>query len=538
MNYKVLVADPISDEGLQQLHDDDAFEVVHQTGLSEAELVETIKDYDALIVRSQTQVTSAVLQAADKLKVVARAGVGVDNIDIDTATKEGIIVINAPDGNTISATEHSVAMLLSIARNIPQAHASLTSGTWDRKSFRGTELYQKTLGVIGTGRIGIGVAKRMQSFGMRVLAFDPYLTEAQANELHFTRATVEEIAEAADFVTVHTPLTDKTRGMINADFFNRAKPNLRIINVARGGIIDEQALIDALDAQKIAGAALDVFENEPATDSPVTKHAKIVVTPHLGASTIEAQEKVALSVAGEIIDILKHQKVTHAVNAPKVIFNPSNDVQPFVELAQITGEIGIQLLPKAPRSMNITYGGDLALDDTSLMTRTLAKGVLQQDMGNHVNLINALMLLNEQNVTYTIEKTKNKQGFSNYIEVELINKEDRVKIGTTVLNGFGPRIVRINDYAVDFKPEHHQLIIHHTDQPGMIGKTGQILGEYDVNIASMYVGRKQIGGRAMMILSIDHPINDVVKEQLLAIPGLKDVTPVTLNQFPTSTISE
>ncbi|UXR79132.1 MULTISPECIES: phosphoglycerate dehydrogenase [unclassified Staphylococcus] len=531
MNYKVLVADPISEDGLHQLYADDAFEVIHNTGLTEDELVAVIPDYDALIVRSQTQVTATVLKSAERLKVVARAGVGVDNIDIDTATKEGIIVINAPDGNTISATEHSVAMLLGMARNIPQAHASLKQGEWDRKTFRGTELYQKTLGVIGTGRIGIGVAKRMQSFGMDILAFDPYLTEAQANELGFTRATVEEIAQAADFITVHTPLTEKTRGLINADFFNLAKPNLRVINVARGGIIDEQALIDALDENKIAGAALDVFENEPAVNTPVTQHPKIIVTPHLGASTIEAQEKVAISVSEEIIDILKHQNVKHAVNAPKVIFDQSEEIQPFVDLAQLTGALAIQLLPKAPRKMHITYGGDLALDDTSLLTRTLAQGVLQEDMGDHVNLINTLMLLNEQNVSYTIEKTKGIQGFSNYIEVELINKDQRAKIGMTVLNGFGPRIVRINDYAVDFKPERYQLIIQHTDQPGMIGQTGQILGEHDVNIASMYVGRKQVGGHAMMILSIDHPINEAVHEALLNIPGLEKAQLVTLNDL-------
>ncbi|UXR68856.1 MULTISPECIES: phosphoglycerate dehydrogenase [unclassified Staphylococcus] len=530
MNYKVLVADPISDDGLHQLHEDDAFEVVHKTGLTENELVDIINDYDALIVRSQTQVTAKILKSATNLKVVARAGVGVDNIDIDTATKEGIVVINAPDGNTISATEHSVAMLLSMSRNIPQAHASLKNGEWDRKTFRGTELYQKTLGVIGTGRIGIGVAKRMQSFGMQILAFDPYLTESQANELGFKRASVEEIAQSADFVTVHTPLTEKTRGLVNDDFFNLAKPNLRIINVARGGIIDEAALIRALDEDKIAGAALDVFENEPAVGTPVTQHPKIIVTPHLGASTIEAQEKVALSVAEEIIEILKYQKVSHAVNAPKVIFDHSEDIQPFVELAQTTGELAIQLLPKAPRTMNITYSGDLALDDTSLLTRTLAKGVLQEDMGDHVNLINALMLLNEQNVSYTIEKTKGVQGFSNYIEVELINKEDRAKIGMTVLSGFGPRIVRIDDYAVDFKPERYQLFVQHTDQPGMIGRTGQILGEHDINIASMYVGRKQIGGRAMMILSIDHPINSDVHQALLGIPGIKSIQLVTLNE--------
>lgn len=528
MLYKVLVADPISEDGLKALTDDAHFHVVHDTGLSEDELIQRIPEFHALIVRSQTQVTEAILKAGKQLKVVARAGVGVDNIDLEFATKQGIIVINAPNGNTISATEHSVAMILAMARNIPQAHASLTQGNWDRKSFRGTELYRKTLGVIGTGRIGIGVAKRLQSFGMSILAYDPYLSEDKAKELDFTRATVDEIAQSADFVTVHTPLTEKTKGIIGASFFQQAKPSLRIINVARGGIIDEAALIEALNHNQIAGAALDVFENEPATHSPLTRHPKVIVTPHLGASTIEAQEKVAVSVAQDIVDILLHQNISHAVNAPNVIFNEDEALQPFVQLAKMTGQVGIQLLPKAPRELKITYAGDLALDDTSLITRTLVKGVLQQDMGDHVNLINALVLLNEQNVTYTIEKTKRKKGFSNYIELELINKGDRVKIGTTVLNGFGPRIVRINDYPVDFKPEQYQLLIHHHDRPGIVGKTGQILGEYDVNIASMHLGRTHVGGKAMMILSIDNPIHDDVENDLLNIEGFHSVTPVTL----------
>lgn len=528
MLYKVLVADPISEEGLKSLNEDQRFDVIHQTGLSEAELVELIPEFHALIVRSQTQVTASILKAGTQLKVVARAGVGVDNIDLDSATKEGIIVINAPDGNTISATEHSVAMILAMARNIPQAHASLSQGEWDRKTFRGTELYRKTLGVIGTGRIGIGVAKRLQSFGMNILAYDPYLSEDKAKELEFTRATVDEIAQNADFVTVHTPLTEKTKGIVNKAFFDQAKPNLRIINVARGGIIDEEALLEALNHNQIAGAALDVFENEPANHSPITQHPKVIVTPHLGASTVEAQEKVAISVAENIIDILINQNISHAVNAPNGIFSEDEALQPYVQLAKMTGEVGIQLLPKAPRELKITYAGDLALDDTSLITRTLVKGVLQQDMGDHVNLINALVLLNEQNVTYTIEKTKSKKGFSNYIELELINKADSIKIGATVLNGFGPRIVRINQYPVDFKPEQYQLVIHHYDRPGVVGKTGQILGEYDVNIASMHLGRTHIGGKAMMILSIDKPIRDNVEAELLNVEGFNSVTPVTL----------
>ncbi|MGV3275163.1 phosphoglycerate dehydrogenase [Staphylococcus sp. 11261D007BR] len=530
MIYKILVADPISEDGLKALYDDSDFQIEVQTGLTEATLQSMIANYDAIIVRSQTTISSKIIEQASNLKVIARAGVGVDNIDVEAATKHGIIVINAPDGNTISATEHSVAMILSMARNIPQAHHSLKNGEWDRKAFRGTELYHKTLGVIGTGRIGIGIIQRLQSFGMRVLAYDPYLSEDKAKELNITRATVEEIAQHADFVTVHTPLTEKTKGLIGADFFNLAKPNLRVINVARGGIIDEAALVEALDQNKIAGAALDVFETEPATEAKVVKHPKIIVTPHLGASTIEAQEKVAVSVSEEIIEIIKHQNVTHAVNAPKVIFKEDEEVQPYIDLAQTTGEFGIQLMTKAPRTLKIQYAGDIALDDTSLITRTLVKSVLKQDLGDHVNLINALVLLNEQNVTYTIEKTKKKQGFSNYIELELINKEDVVKIGATVLNGFGPRIVRINDYPVDFKPETYQLVINHQDKPGTVGKTGQILGEHGVNIASMHLGRTQIGGNAMMILSVDHNVEKSVQASLLTIDGFKNITQVTLKQ--------
>lgn len=315
--YKILVSDPISPDGLKSLTDHSDFNVDIQTDLNETELAEIIPNYEGLIVRSQTQVTSNIIAAAPNLKVIARAGVGVDNIDVEAATKHGVIVINAPDGNTISATEHSMAMILSMARNVPQAHQSLKNGKWDRKAYRGTELYNKTLGVIGAGRIGIGVAKRAQSFGMNILAFDPYLSEDKAKELNVTRATVDEIAEQADFVTVHTPLTPKTRGIVDKAFFEKAKPTLQIINVARGGIIDEDALVEALDTNQIQGAAIDVFESEPATESPLVAHDKIIVTPHLGASTVEAQEKVAVSVANEIIDIFEHGNVVNAITHQK-----------------------------------------------------------------------------------------------------------------------------------------------------------------------------------------------------------------------------
>lgn len=528
--YKILVSDPILPEGLKSLTEHKDFEVDVNTELSKTELAKTITNYEGLIVRSQTQVTSDIISAAPNLKVIARAGVGVDNIDVDAATKHGVIVINAPDGNTISATEHSMAMILSMARNVPQAHQSLKNGKWDRKIYRGTELYNKTLGVIGAGRIGIGVAKRAQSFGMNILAFDPYLSEDKAKELNVTRATVEEIAEQADFVTVHTPLTPKTKGIVDKAFFDKAKPTLQIINVARGGIIDEDALIEALDANQIQGAAIDVFETEPATDSPLVAHDKIIVTPHLGASTVEAQEKVAVSVANEIVDIFEQGNVVNAINAPKMSFNEINDeLKPYIELSKLTGEVGIQLLEKAPRELQIKYKGDIAIDDTSLLTRTLVSGVLRQDLAERVNLINALVLLNEQGVSYNIEKDTKHRGFSNYIELTLINKDTQIKIGATVLNGYGPRIVRINDYPVDFKPEKHQLVINHNDRPGIVGRTGQILGEYNINIASMHLGRTNQGGNALMVLSIDHPVTQDVIEALYEIEGFNLIRSVELN---------
>ncbi|MDH9160840.1 phosphoglycerate dehydrogenase [Staphylococcus succinus] len=528
--YKILVSDPISPEGLKSLFDHKDFEIETNTELNESELIEKIVDFEGLIVRSQTQVTADIIAAAPNLKVIARAGVGVDNIDVDAATKHGVIVINAPDGNTISATEHSMAMILSMARNIPQAHLSLKDGRWDRKTFRGTELYNKTLGVIGAGRIGLGVAKRAQSFGMHILAFDPYLSEDKAKELNVTRATVEEIAEQADFVTVHTPLTPKTKGIVGEAFFEKAKPTLQIINVARGGIIDEEALLKALDNNQIQTAAIDVFETEPATESPLVKHDKVIVTPHLGASTVEAQEKVAVSVANEIIDIFENGNVLNAINAPKMTYSEINDeLKPYIELTKLTGEVGIQLLEKAPRELQIKYEGDIALDDTSLLTRTLVSGVLRQDLGERVNLINALVLLNEQGVSYNIEKNTKHRGFSNYIELTLINKDTKITIGATVLNGYGPRIVRINDYPVDFKPEQYQLVVNHTDKPGIVGHTGQILGEYNINIASMHLGRTNQGGNALMVLSIDHPVNEDVINSLYSIEGFNLVRNVELD---------
>ncbi|PNZ71061.1 phosphoglycerate dehydrogenase [Staphylococcus croceilyticus] len=530
MTHKILVSDPISEEGLHSLLSHPDFEVDIKTDLTPEQLVDIIPQYEGLIVRSQTQVTLDVINKAQQLKVIARAGVGVDNIDIEAATLKGILVVNAPDGNTISATEHSVAMILAMARNIPQAHASLKSKEWNRKAFKGVELYQKTLGVIGAGRIGLGVAKRLQSFGMKILAFDPYLTEEKAQQLDIQLATVDEIATNADFVTVHTPLTPKTRGIINANFFAKAKPSLQIINVARGGIINEQDLLNALDNNQIAHAALDVFEHEPPTSSPLLDHDKIIITPHLGASTVEAQEKVAISVANEMIDILENGNVTNAVNAPKLNLNNIDEVtQQWIEVGELSGELAIQLLEEVPREIKITFNGEVSEKDTDLIIHSIVTRILQQDLGERVNLINAMALLKEQGVTHHIENRASQGTFSNYIQIHLIGEQEEVKIGATVVSGFGPRIVRINDYSVDFKPNAYQFISYHADKPGMVGLTGQLLGKHDINIASMSLGRHSEGGQAMMVLSVDQPVTQEVINELYQAGGFEKIYGTTLS---------
>ncbi|WP_414049957.1 phosphoglycerate dehydrogenase [Macrococcus animalis] len=525
--YKIAVLDEISDTGLNALIEHPDFVVDIHHNKSEQELIEVLKHYDGALLRSATTLSAPIIENSS-LKVIARAGVGVDNIDIDASTKKGVIVINAPDGNTISATEHTVAMILSLVRNIPQAHHDLQNDEWNRKKYQGLELQNKTLGIIGFGRIGQGVAKRLQSFGMKVLAYDPFLTNDKAQGLEVINATVEDIRDKADVITVHTPLTDKTRGMINADFFKQAKDNLLIVNVARGGIIVEADLINALDENEIRGAALDVFEIEPPLHQPIIHHPKIVVTPHLGASTVEAQEKVAISVAEEVIEIFTQQNVTHAINAPVMTQKITKEAAPFIEVAELAGKVATILFNEGPSKILLKYNGELALDDTSLLTRTIVMHILKNKLMENVNIINALYLLNEQHVVYQIEKNKDADHFTNYLEITLENDNNKVTIGATVLKSYGPRIVKINSYPVDFKPEAHNLYIEHIDQPGVIGKTGKVLGEFNINIGSMQLGRHDKGGQAIMTLTVDSEVNEDVITALKSIEGFIQVKNIEL----------
>lgn len=391
--FKVLVSDPISDLGIQQLMDADDVTVDKNTGLSEDELVQIIGDYDALLVRSQTRVTERIMTAGKNLKVVGRAGVGVDNIDLEAATKRGIIVINAPDGNTITTCEHTFAMMMALARHIPQAYAKTIGGTWDRKTFLGVELRNKTLGVLGMGRIGSEVAKRAKAFGMSILGYDPFLTEERAEKLGIKLASVDEIIRNADFMTVHTPLTPETKHMIARPQFEVMKKGMRIINCARGGVIDEMALVEAIDEGIVAGAAFDVFESEPpAQDHPFLSHPKIIVTPHLGASTVEAQENVAIDVSEQVLHILRDEPFKNAVNMPPVPSNVMTQLQPYFSLGEKLGSFAAQITNQAVREIQVDYAGDLSSVDTQPLTRYILKGVLSRHLGSDVNIVNSVHL--------------------------------------------------------------------------------------------------------------------------------------------------
>lgn len=511
--FKVLVSDPISDQGIQLLYDASDVEVVKQSGLSEDELVAIIGEFDALLVRSQTRVTEKIMDAATRLKVIGRAGVGVDNIDLEAATKRGIVVINAPDGNTIATCEHTFAMMMSVARSIPQAYKKTVDGVWDRKTFVGVELRNKTLGIVGMGRIGTEVAKRAKVFGMEVIGYDPFLTEERAEKIGVQLMTVNEIAARADFITVHTPLTKETRHIIGPDQFALMKPGIRIINCARGGIIDELALVEAVNQGIVAGAAFDVFTQEPPeADHPFLNNPKIIVTPHLGASTIEAQENVAIDVSDEVLHILRDEPFKNAVNMPSVPASVLSKVQPYFDLGEKIGRILGQITQGAVQEIVIGYSSSLIDVDTSPITRHIVKGVLT-DRLEGVNIVNAMHLANTREVNIVVQKSSTQTAFTNLITVTLKTKQETKKLAGTLVAEYGQRIVRIDGYSVDFAPQGNVLLVSHNDKPGMIGRVGTLLGNKDINIATMHVGRQMIGGAAIMVLTIDKSADiDVVTE--------------------------
>lgn len=530
--FKVLLSDPISDFGLQLLMRAEDVEVAQITGLSEEELISVIHSYDALIVRSQTKVTKRIVEAGVRLQVIGRAGIGIDNIDLDAATSRGIVVVNAPDGNTISTCEHTFAMMMSLARHIPQAYTKTVAGQWDRKSFLGVELRSKTLGVIGLGRIGIQVAKRAAAFGMNVIGCDPFLSKERAGKVGIKLMTVDTIIRTADFITVHTPLTEETHHMIAKPQFDIMKRGVRIINCARGGIIDESALVEALDDGIVAGAAFDVFEHEPPEeDHPFLKHPKIIVTPHLGASTLEAQENVAADVSEQVIHILRQEPFKNAVNMPPIPSELHNQLQPWLILCEQLGKSLVQMTDGAIQKVTVECAGELADLETLLLIPYVLKGILSHHLGGEqVNIVNAIHLAKLRDIHLAVQKSFFTVSASSEITIRLKTTIEERWVTGTSLPGVGGRFTRIGPYPVELPPEGHILLISQKDKPGIIGHVGTLLGDSGINIATMQVGRTEVGGSAVMILKIDKKVSKNVMESLLAIPEIKRVREITFEE--------
>jgi D-3-phosphoglycerate dehydrogenase len=525
---KVLVSDPIAPEGIEILRR--VADVDVKTGLTKDELAAIIGDYDALAVRSETKVTAEVIAAAKNLKIIGRAGVGVDNIDVEAATKRGILVVNSPEGNTIAAAELTVAMLLALARNIPQADAALRQGEWKRSKYMGSEVYKKTLGVIGLGKIGREVAKRAQAFGMPILGYDPYLKPEQAQALGITLADLDTIYKESDYITVHVPKTKETMGMIGAEQIALMKPTVRLINVARGGILDEQAVAEAAKSGRIGGAAIDVYSTEPATkDNPLLAIPNIVTTPHLGASTEEAQVNVAIDIAEQIADVLQGKPARSAVNMPSVSADVLARIQPYLTLAEKIGSLQAQLTSSPIEEVEVTYAGDFEDLPTVHLTRAVLKGLLEPIVPESVNYVNAPGLAANRGIKVTESRTPADSSHSCLLTVRKKSASSTREICGTVFSPDNIRIVHIDGYRVDIRPSGPMLVTQHTDKPGIIGKVGTILGDNGINIAGMHVGRESgEGSTAVMVLKLDAPAPENVLGQLRQIPGMESARAVVL----------
>lgn len=516
---KVLVADPVSQSGVDELAIGGALEVVVKTGLPEADLIQIIPEFSALVVRSQTKVTAAVLEAAKNLKVVGRAGVGVDNVDVESATKHGVIVMNTPGGNTISTAEHAFSLLVSIARSIPQAHASVKAGRWDRKKYEGVELYNKTLGVLGMGRIGTEVARRAIAFGMRVLAYDPYLSATKARSLQVELVeSLDELVPQADFLTLHMPLTPETKHMLDTRRLGLCKKGVRIVNCARGGLIDEAALKTALESGQVAAAALDVYEIEPPpAEFPLRDLANIVFTPHLGASTAEAQENVGIEIAQAIRAALLEGEIRNAVNMPSIDAKTFAIVKPYLTLGDKLGRFAAQLAPNRNDRIVITYGGKAVELPTDAVTRAVLTGFLKHAGGEEVNSVNVHSMAATIGLQVEEVKSSEQTDFNEWLHVAVWSGDSKVSIGGTFFGAKNePRIVRVNSQPVEVTPSGAVLLLENKDRPGIVGHIGTLLGEQNVNIASMSLSRDVVGGRALTLLNVDSAPDQAVLDRLLA----------------------
>ncbi len=518
---RVLVSETIAERGIVRLREA-GHDVDVRIGLTPAQLLQAMPGATALIIRSETQVTAEVLEAGRDLVVVGRAGIGLDNVDVAAATRRGVMVVNAPTSNVLSAAEHAVALLLSLARNIPQAHAALVAGKWERSRWEGVELHGKVLGVVGLGRVGTLVAQRLSAFGMRVAAFDPYVSPDRARQMGVDLMDLDELIQVADFLTIHLPRTPETVGLIGEKLLAKAKPNLRIVNTARGGILDEAALDAALRSGQVAGAALDVFSTEPISESPLFELDSVVVTPHLGASTREAQDKAGETIAGQVLLALAGEFVPYAINVAAT--EASEAVRPFLPLAERLGRIFGSLNDGVPGALEITYEGQLAGQDTRILTLAVLKGLLSAGSDEPVSYVNAPKLASERGVA--VREVTTAESFE-YVNLISIRGDDHALAGTLFGLRNEARLVMVDEHAVDIPPSREMVVVRNDDRPGMIGLVGLIIGEAGVNISDMDVGRSPSGEAALMVLSTDHPVPSAVLDELRSRPGILEVNTVS-----------
>jgi D-3-phosphoglycerate dehydrogenase len=524
---KVLIADKVSPTCAESLRAS-GLEAEHRTGLNGDDLLRAVADVQGIVVRSDTQITEEVMAAAPHLRVVARAGAGVDNVDVAAATRRGIVVMNAPGENTISAAEHTMSMILSLARRIPQADRSMRSGKWERGRFMGVELFGKTLGIFGVGKVGREVAARARAFGMEVLGYDPVLSEQVASRVGVRLVTPEEIFDRADLITLHLPLTESTRHMIGREQLARCRRGVRIVNVARGGVIDEAALCEGLQSGQVGGAALDVFESEPPSGSPLIDIDTVVVTPHLGASTREAQEKVASRIAEQVAAYLKEGTVANAVNVEGVDPAMVPAIQPYRVLCERLGGL-LSSLGGAPVSeVVLEYSGAVLEYPTTPLTASFLKGLLQGKLSDPVNAVNAAILAREAGIKVQETRSEDAHDFAALIQASLKGGSATRSVAGTLFGKRDPRLVRIDEFQLDAIPEGAMLIVSNDDRPGMVGLIGAVLGEAKVNIAYMSLGRDRSGGRAVAVLNLDSPLPQALRQAITAIDGVLWVEHVTL----------
>lgn len=527
----VLICDPVSPKGIELLQQRSEFNViVLPKRLPESELIPVVADVSAMVVRSETKVTRKVIESAPKLRVVGRAGVGVDNVDVETATQRGVIVMNTPSGNTISTAELTFSMLMAVARKIPQAHYSMKSAEWNRKQFQGVELYNKTLGILGMGRIGSEVARRAIAFGMRVLAYDPYLALSRAKALQVELVELDELYARSDFITVHMPMGDETRGMVNKEAFGKMKKGVRVLNCARGGIIKESDLLDAIESGHVAGAALDVYEVEPPpADFALRNLPQVIMTPHLGASTGEAQENVGIEVAEAITDYLLNGAVRNAVNLPNLDSKTYEVVRPYLELGENLGRLLAQLAPKRNDRLVVAYGGKATQLPEDPITRSVLKGFLESAGGKDVNQVNVRTLAKSLGLLVEESKSNEETDYNEWLHVSVYSGDQKLSAGGTFYGSHTqPRIVRVNSHPVEIVPAGVLFFMTNRDRAGIVGYIGTLMGKYKVNIANMSLSREKVGGLALTVLSLDSvPPADLLAE-IQKDPDISNVRVVTL----------